>query len=250
MPTCIFCLAETWGHEPIDHPLPQAFGTQTLALPSGAVCAPCNVYLGANLDQNLSDHHHLALFIVLSGARGSGGRTRTAITHDFSFDPRERRLHIRVRPGEATIADGTLNVKSAGNRQFDQWKFSRGLHRVALGILAAVCGVDTALDPRFNEARRYVRRGQRREFRPYRQRVSGIGLPLRLGIARGEAATFAYINFAVSEFIVALDGDLRKLSKAHCHTLSLESGAMSAEVADREWLAFDRAKGQPGILTL
>lgn len=248
MPICIYCRATTTGDEPPDHPIPQALGTHEYALPPGAVCTPCNGYLGANLDQNLCDHHHLAAFIVLTGARGSRGRTRTAMTPDLELDPVQGRLNVRARKGEATFVDNTLTIQSEGNRQFDGWKFSRGLHRVALGLLAQLQGPDAALDVIYDPVRAYIRSGDRRVFRRYYQRIAGqLGSTFHMGIARADVATLVYLNFSISEFVVALNGKVN-LTGPDLHRLAVESGAPVAELAPKEWLVFERATGQPSSL--
>jgi hypothetical protein len=235
---CVYCGHETQGDEPEDHPIPQALGTSDYALPRGAVCGDCNRYFASNLDQNLCDHHHLAAFIVLWQILGTGGRHRTAVTPDFSIDPRERRITVRPRRGEASIAETGLTIESEGNRRFCPWRFSRGLHRIGLGVLAMQAGMDVALDPKYDAVRRYIRKpASRREFWPTCQRIAGGLLPrIHVAFAIGERATYFYVNFVVSEFLVALDGNPTQLSDAERHQIALMSEAPVAHLSNHQWL--------------
>lgn len=235
---CIYCRRVTQGDEPEDHPIPQALGTSDYALPRGAVCAACNRYFASNLDQNLCDHHHLAAFIVLWQILGTGGRQRRAITPDFSIDPTQARITARPRRGEASTVDNTLTIESAGNRQFCPWRFSRGLHRIGLGVLALQAGTKAALNPRYDAAREYVRRpSSRREFWPTYQRIAGGVVPrIHVAFAVNERATYFYVNFVVSEFLVALDGDPTQLSDDERHQIAVMSDAPVAHLRSHQWL--------------
>lgn len=241
MPVCIYCKEPTSGDEPEAHPIPQALGTGDYALPSGWECGGCNAYFAANLDQNFCDHHHLAMLIAMWGIRGTDGRTRTAITPDFNFDPVNRHLTIRARRGEAEFKDGTLSIHSAGNRAFSNWKFSRGLHRIGLGVLALLAGADAVLPERYDRVRRYIRNpASRRVFWPYFQRITGGLVPkIHVGIATSDQATFFYINLVVSEFLVALDGDARVTTDGERHDMAVRSGAPVENPAKQKWLLFE-----------
>lgn len=233
MPTCIYCRATTDGNESVDHPLPQALGTSDYPLKRGAVCNTCNTYL-SELDRNFCDHHHLSAMIVFGQLRGTKDRVRAGVHPEFSFDVSKQ--HLTMQGGTGTVEDGTLVIRHPGNDTFDPWKFSRGLHRVALGLYAMNAGEEAALHRRYDNVRRYVRSpAGRHEYWPYRQRptdrlLGNRSLPpalaaqgFKLAFASADCATYAYLNLFVSEFVVALDGDLQALSEEHLNQLALVS---------------------------
>lgn len=87
--------------------------------------------------------------------RGTGNRIRQTVNRGVAFDA--GRQHLTLRAGKASIEEGHLILRDPGNENFDPWKFSRGLHRVALGVLARGSGPDQALSERFDGLRRYIR---------------------------------------------------------------------------------------------
>jgi hypothetical protein len=234
MGSCIYCRAETHGDEPLDHPIPQALGTGDYTLPPGDVCAGCNAYLG-DLDRNLCEHHHFASMIVFGQLRGTDDRIRQSITGGFAFDA--ARQHLTIRAKAPTVEEGCLTVRDPGNVKFDEWKFSRGLHRVALGVLALQVGAEQALAPQYDAVRNYIRRPTARtEFWPYFQRPSdkllgNRSFPIalaaqgfKMSMAIADIATYMYLNLFVSEFVVALHGELAALTQDHRRQLALAAG--------------------------
>lgn len=239
------------GDEPVDHPLPQALGTSAYSLPAGDVCAACNAYL-SDLDQNFCNHHHLAGMIVFGQVPGTKNRTRISVAPDLSFDP--ARHHLAMTGGRGTFEDGVLTMRADGNTRFDNWKFSRGLHRIALGVLALSTSASIALEAQYDSTRKYVRSPQgRSEFRTYLQRPSDrrLGnrtLPValrqqgyRYGFWQvGDAFCF-YLNLFVSEFIVAFWGEPADLREADRHSISVRSCPTGTPLSRRPWLTFTRA---------
>jgi hypothetical protein len=251
MPTCIYCRLGTAGDEPEDHPLPQALGTGAYPLPKGDVCRSCNPYL-SGLDHNLCDHHHLAGMIVFGHLPGTDDRIRRTIAPGLAFDA--ERQHMTVRAKEASVSPRQLVVRDPGNLKFDSWKFSRGLHRVALGMLGLRAGAATALDSRYDLVRQYIRQPpSRRTFWPYWQRVTDKVLGNRtfppalrkqgfkFGFSIRDDATYAYMNLFVDEFIVALHGDAHAASDDEEQQFALASGFEEQQLSRRPWLLFKDA---------
>jgi hypothetical protein len=129
---------------------------------------------------------------------------------------------------------------------FDPWKFSRGLHRIALGALTMFSGVDAALERRYDRVRDYVRRPQSRLVWPYLQRITDkrlghISLP-RWIEERGRYAfsfvtaahySLVYMNLFIDEFIVALDG---RLDAQPANEIARRSQLPEAELSRRAWM--------------
>jgi hypothetical protein len=252
---CIYCSEQTNGNESEDHPLPQALGTAAYVLPKGAVCDACNAYLG-DLDHNLCNHHHLAGLIVFGQLPGTDGRRRKFVAPGLVFDSAKN--HLDLRGGRVTHEAGQFKVRDPGNERFDQWKFSRGLHRLGLGVYALVSGPTAALEPRYDAIRRYIRQpSSRSEFMAYLQRPSDriLGnrtMPVavrhqgfKTSFAVCKDATFAYIHLFVSEFIVALAGDVRLLHDGDRQQLAVEAGVPEVGVSKRPWLTFENANPGP-----
>lgn len=234
----------------------QALGMSEVPLPRGAVCDSCNSYLG-ELDRNFCDHHHLAAMIVFGQLPGTKDRLRKQVHPEFSFDA--ERQHLVTKGGTGSWENGTLTIRHPGNRTFSAWKFSRGLHRMALGALALLEGEETALQPRYDGVRSYIRAPNgRHEFWPYRQRPSDRLLGNRsfpraltaqgfkASSAVSDSATFIYLNLFVSEFVVALDSELNQLYDAHLQQLA---SAAPEPRSTRPWQYHDGSNEPEVILT-
>lgn len=256
MPTCIYCRAITSGDEPPDHPVAQALGNSRYALSPGDVCTPCNSYI-ADLDHHVCNHHHLATMIVFAGIKGSKGRLRRTIHQDFSFDIRtqsmsitaSKRLSVNRQPGH-------IAMNHPGSR-FDEWKFSRGLHRMALGLAALAYSPETALLERFDEVRAYIRHPVNREVRPYYQRITdrklgNRSLPRVFAEAKNQyyfafdvehQPSLVYMNLFVDEFGVALDGSLSTVSPNEVSYLASTAGIPDENLSRRPWGLLPFARG-------
>lgn len=254
MPICIYCRAGTSGSEPPDHPVLQALGTRHYALPRGDVCVACNGYLG-DLDQQVCNHHHLAGLIVVAGIKGSGGRIRKAVHDHFSFDPLIRTVTITPssRFTAKRAADGSLTIAHPGN-PFNEPKFSRGLHRMALGLVAFEYGAEIALGQRFDGVRDYIRRPRDGRTvwsyyqRPTDKKWTGSTLARAVGeglyyftLDPGGTLALVYLNLFVDEFIVALDGELASVSTDEASAFaSSESTVPKDRLSDRSWALLPR----------
>jgi hypothetical protein len=245
MSNCIYCRAATDGREPEDHPVLQALGT-TRALPRGDVCGACNAYL-SDLDHHICNHHHIAGMIAFGQIVGTKKRSRSTVSDGFSFDSREQ--HLEIRGASGRVNGRAIELQLERTRDFSEWKFSRGLHRMALGILACEQGPAAALNRRFDATRDYIRRPTGRDVRKYFQRVSNKILgnrsyPLALA-ARGkyhfliltsDSDVFVYMNLFVDEFVVALDGNIEHLQPDDLVSIAAQSGLPAQELSDRPWL--------------
>lgn len=255
MPQCIYCRAFTTGTEGVDHPLPRALGVRDdQGLPPGAVCERrpgqnnCNNYFSNTLDKQVCDQNQLAALIVLGDLPGRHGRRRREIHPDFSLDVGT--LEGRVRSSDVKFSEGRVDITHPGN-PFDFQLFSRGLHRIALGIFGVMWGPDLALDERFDPVRQYIRWPRDRRIRPYYQRMSDRELGNRSlprwieqrgryvsVFASDEAYNLVYINLFVNEFIVALHGDISALPPDE---MARRSELPDMELSRRPWLLLPEA---------
>jgi hypothetical protein len=259
MPTCIYCRTKTGLNEPIDHPVPQALGVREF-LPKGTVCSGCNSYL-SDLDRNFCNHHHIAMMIVFGGLPGTKGRLRKTVTQDFSFDVEKQHIQFFLDSERASfeVKDAHLRITHPGSNDFDEWKFSRALHRMALGLLTLTRGPEESLREAFDLVRAYVRQPSSRSMRPYYQRITDKAYgnrSLRRALEQRQRYHFAldlavipalvYINLVVDEFVVALEGDLEVVAEERLDRLALSTGLPLCDLSSRPWalLPFDRRTGE------
>jgi hypothetical protein len=222
MTRCIYCCSETSESESIEHPLPESLGSR-LTLPRGACCDGCNRYL-SSLDDVFAHHPHIAGTIVFARIPGKKQKRRTAVSPFLGAEYSPGKLHLTVEntKGETHFDQGGLRLHLPDDPKWDEWKFSRALHKAALGLVGVLKGVELALDQRFDAVRKYIRRPVgRTDWRPYYQRVIRTKTKLseiqtfmagggeyKVGIASGDRPghTIVYLNLWVDEFVVDLEG--------------------------------------------
>jgi hypothetical protein len=178
---CIYCLQES-TEAPPEHVIPEALGCPEQAiLRKGEVCQACNNGL-AHLDVALADSFDLARFFTNQPSKDGkpptiAGRSNVAtiVTNG------EPILHINFGPGDVKLPDGRV-LKAPTNKgnsmrgkitldpdgkatiqgeahAFQNPKFSRAIHKVALGIIAGMLGRQAALAASLNPAREFVLKG-------------------------------------------------------------------------------------------
>lgn len=196
--------------------------------------------------------------IVFGGLKGSKGRVRQIVHPDFSFDVRTQHVKFLVTPRVSVEqGPGRLAFSHPGFTDFDEWKFSRGLHRMALGVLALAYGPEIALAQRYDEVRTYIRCPTGRRVRPYYQRITdrrygNRTLPRALTqygyyfiFELETAMALAYLNLFVDEFVVALDGSLTRVPPEDASALAASADLPRETLSRRPWglLPFARAAG-------
>ena len=206
MPTCIYCRAETKGNEGVPHVIPEALSPNDMTLPRGAECDKCNHYFGRKLEPMLFRYPGVALALQFWGIRGKKGQRKQLGTVK------------RTRAGELRVTGHSLKIETdeQGRRtiyldlptdpKFDMPAFRRALHRIALSTVALLESPEYALDPKFDEVRRYIRNPNQGEAWPYAQGQTPIpGIPRSAQLrytekGKREVVIFQLLNnvFAVS----------------------------------------------------
>jgi hypothetical protein len=133
VPTCIYCRVETTGNEGVPHVIPEALSANDMTLPRGAECDKCNHYFG----------------------RTDAGETKFS-GHSPQIETDDK--------GRCTIY---LDVPA--DPEFKMLEFRRALYRITLSTVAMLHGAEYALDPRFDEVRRYIRNPKPGEAWPFAQ---------------------------------------------------------------------------------
>ena len=170
MPTCIYCRAKTTGNEGVPHVIPEALSPNNIVLPRGAECDKCNHYFGRKLEPMLYRYAGIALALQLWGIRGKKGRHRKQLGNV-----------VRTAAGDIKFGGDLLRIETDkfGRRtiyldlpadpDFDMQEFRRALYRIALSTVALLESEEYALEPKFDEARRYIRSPKQGEAWPFAQ---------------------------------------------------------------------------------
>jgi hypothetical protein len=172
---CIYCLEDSSASKGRAHVFPEALKHNSDVLPVGAVCDACNNYLG-ELDRIVAAHPFVSLAIQFHGVPGKRRRARDRVGG----------IDRTVHPGGITIpcSEPIETVAPSGRRtwtvqplldpSFDLYRFRRGLHHIALNLVAQTDGVERVYDSSFDRAREYVRRPKPRECWDYAQYVISL----------------------------------------------------------------------------
>jgi hypothetical protein len=167
MPTCIYCRAETTGNEGVPHVIPEALSPNDLTLPRGEECDKCNHCFGRELEPMLFRYPGVALALQFRGIREKRGRRKQLSTVG------------RTDAGQTTFSGNSLKVETdeqgrstvyldvPADPKFSMLEFRRALYRVALSTVAMLQGMEYALDPKFDEVRRYIRNARTGEAWPF-----------------------------------------------------------------------------------
>jgi hypothetical protein len=147
----------------IEHIFPAALGPHAdVTLPEGAVCRRCNNWLGQQVDEALV---HLVEVQLIRGRfriPDRNGRTTDTIplangTLSFGPDGAIRIEQITSKPPQVERGDLTLLLQTTRRRSGDQWRrVARAVMKLGLNLLYSEQGAATALDPRFDGARRAI----------------------------------------------------------------------------------------------
>lgn len=176
---CIYCLRGSSATVGYAHVFPEALVPEGPTLPLGAVCDHCNHYIGANLETALIGHPLIAFPIQMVGLPGKKGKARKklgiferGIESDMVVTFPVARPSLSVDPNDDRIARFSFSATPSSVGEMDRLR--RALHHIALNLWALNRGVESALEPRFNAVRHYVRRPRPRERWPFVQLVQQL----------------------------------------------------------------------------
>jgi len=179
---CIYCPNDAAQDTNVNHLVPYAAGNANkyrrilgeLVLPPGLSCSRCNAYFGSHSDQDLANFPYVLQWRAVYGMVGRG----SAAVYD------DGRVRIETTPSGVVIIGGPgAELDRRGNLQVprpslgdvDHFRVSQAVHRVALEYelleIAKARGVEaarrTASVAPLAKIVRYVRDGQRTQYRPY-----------------------------------------------------------------------------------
>jgi hypothetical protein len=169
MPTCIYCRAQTTGKEGLPHVIPEALSPNDLTLPRGAECDKCNHYFGRKLEPNLYRYPGVAFALQFWGIHGKKGLRKRLSTIERTDEGKTQASGHSLKIETDKEGRRTIYLDLPTDPDFDMLEFRRGLYRIALSTVAMLEGADYALDPKFDEARRYIRNPKTGEAWPFAQ---------------------------------------------------------------------------------
>jgi len=158
---CLFCSKPTTEQCGEYHVLPEALAQNRIVLPRGAVCDPCNHYIGRRLDTNLVRYPLIAFAIQFLGTAGKSGKPRHTVGAVVrQAQPETFKLSLTLgEPIPLVTPNGKRRYQAHLGTEpaFEFLRFRRSLHCMALGVVAHVEGVEKARELRYATVRSYIR---------------------------------------------------------------------------------------------
>jgi hypothetical protein len=167
MPICVYCRISTDGDNTKAHVFPEALGNRNLILPAGTECGKCNHYFGHELDSAIATHPNVAMALLYLDVKGKQQTPRKMLgsIERKPSEPGTSTLNFSIdRPKLTFTAEGGIEFESIVRvpSGFRLSCFRRGLHHVAMSIVAFHEGPEAVLDARFDPVRTYIRRPRTR----------------------------------------------------------------------------------------
>jgi hypothetical protein len=175
MRTCIYCQAQTTGKEGIPHVIPEALSPNDITLPRGAECDKCNQYFGRKLEPMLYRYPGVAFALQFWGIHGKKGLRKRLSTIERTDEGKTKASGHSLKIETDKEGRRTIYLDLPTDPAFDMLEFRRALYRIALSTVALLQGAAYALEPRFDEARRYIRNPKTGEAWPFAQGQTPLG---------------------------------------------------------------------------
>lgn len=206
---CIYCLKDSSGAKSLEHVILEALGCK-ITLPKGYVCDDCNNYF-SEMDKCVLQNRYIALHVGTEEIPGKKGKIRRQIGERLRF-PQKGTFEITLGP--RTITPGTQKVEFGleQSKEFDELLFARGIHKIAFNSYAFRFGQREALQNRFNNLRRYVRKPDRDELWTYAIKKLGDNEGTFVAITYNtNLGEFVKLRILCLDFLVSLTGWRREI---------------------------------------
>ena len=163
---CLYCLGSDGPFKGREHTIPRRLGegTDQYVLEPGAVCDPCNHFVGQQVDAPFTDRFDMRITRGLEGLRDRHNQTLKIID---GHKPTSR-LDVRFEDG-ATVSIFAAKVTDTPDGGFEAEihpkqpdppdivaRTIRALWKIALGVMWLGYGPQEALDPRWDHLRTAV----------------------------------------------------------------------------------------------
>ncbi|MDQ6891113.1 MAG: HNH endonuclease [Acidobacteriota bacterium] len=161
-PKCIYCLSTTNAFTSEEHVLPESLAGETIVLPKGVVCDPCNNGILATLDHQLMEFPPVKFLRTLFVPHTKAGKYPIARFPNFHLKrtgPRSVQIKVMGKDPITTHDDGTFSLAWRDQRRLDLHTLARSLVRTGLGVLAHDVGIARACHEDFTAARAFIHGG-------------------------------------------------------------------------------------------
>jgi len=217
---CLYCTRRTSPADGLAHAFPECIGKNDSTLPEGAVCGPCNGYLGSKLESQLVRYPQIALSIQMAGLPGKSGVPRKELGGIESGKAHGEEWSFRMgipRPSIADGPDGTsqLVVEVPPGKGFSFLRFRRAIHKIALESLALQEGLEYVRSPEFAAARTYIKNPKPADLSwGFAEAPSGGPRPMHAVYFESGLREIVGVNILGTLFVVDLrnSGDLGALA--------------------------------------
>lgn len=160
---CLYCLANDESFTKEGHVVQRAFGraADKCILRLGAVCDPCNFFLGRQVDSRFTRRYDISLIRGLEGWPGRGATVKEIECRE----PTARR-DMEIKPGVrlalfvnefVETPDGGFRARVRPRRPEPEGALTlRALWKIALGVMYGYLGPQFALDPQWDALREAI----------------------------------------------------------------------------------------------
>ncbi len=160
---CIYCKGTAGNFDHVEHIIPESLGNEYSSLPKGFVCSSCVAKLN-KLEDGIHEMPLFSLALVTSGTGNKKGKLpflKSAQLHIQKKSPNLLTLNSFGKEAfkEELVAGGDVKLTLTAGGVFDVHRIARMLYKAALGDMALKMCRGAALDPKFDEIRRYIVNG-------------------------------------------------------------------------------------------
>jgi hypothetical protein len=164
--TCIYCLKDSSNAKGSEHIIPDSLGYKD-TLPKGWVCDECNNYF-SDIDNSILHNRFIALLVGTKQIPGKKGKIRNQIGNKLSFPEKD---HFSLESDTLIIESGKVkenyDITFSQDKVFNRFKFARGIHKIAFNLYVNNKDQKWALNPKFNNLRKYIRDADKNDFWKY-----------------------------------------------------------------------------------
>jgi hypothetical protein len=204
---CIYCkgTAGDFGH--VEHIIPESLGNEYIFLPKGFVCGDCMAELN-KLEEGINEMSPFSMVLVTTSTGNKKGKLpslKSPELHIQKKSPNElifRSFGKKDEFKEEPVESGGYKITITPSGRLDAHRIARMLYKAVLGAIALEKGRDAALDPKFDELRRYIIKGG--TF-PNKMMLSKKGHPsLHMEVELYEVEGVPKVKFVVLGFIFTI----------------------------------------------
>jgi hypothetical protein len=148
----------------VEHIIPESLGNEYIFLPTGFVFGNCMAELN-KLENGINEKSSFSMVLVTTSTGNKKGKLPSLKSREFHIQkksPNELIFRSFGKKGEfkeEPLEGEGYKITITANRRLDAHRIARMLYKAALGAIALEKCRDAALDPKFDEIRRYIIKG-------------------------------------------------------------------------------------------